>query len=122
MNQSICMYGFSTDDISNQQETSEDTIVTYTVNNVSKAMLLQFAVQSIRRNVEEIAGTSDINANGLVELIWEWARIAFWDSQTHIIDQTQQHAFEVIMSTFIISFHNEADWNVQMTGTIEPHS
>ena len=63
MNQSICMYRFSTDDISNQQEMSEDTIVTYTVNNVSKAMLLWLAVQSIRRNVVEIAETSDINAN-----------------------------------------------------------
>ena len=123
MNQSICVYGFSTDDISNQQEMSEDTVVTYTVNNVSKAMLLQLAVQSIRQNVEEIAGMSDItNANGSVELIWEWAQIAFWDSQTHVIDQTQQRAFEVIMSTFVISFHNEADRNVQMTGTIEPHS
>ena len=122
MNQSICMYRFSTDDISNQQEMSEDTIVTYMVNNVSKVMLLWLAVQSVRWNVEEIAGTSDINANGSVKLIWEWARIAFQDSQTHVIDQTQQCAFEVIMSTFVISFHNEADWNVQMTGTIEPHS
>jgi hypothetical protein len=122
MNQSICVYRFSTDNISNQQETSEDTVVTYTVNNVSKAMLLRLAVQSVRRNVEEIAGTSDINANGSVESIREWARIAFQDSQTHVIDQTQQRAFEVIMSTFVISFHNEADRNVQMTGTIEPHS
>ena len=71
MNQSICVYGLSTHNTSNQQETPEDTVVMYTVNNVSKAMLLQLAVQSIRRNVVEIAETSDINANGSVESIWE---------------------------------------------------
>ena len=26
------------------------------------------------------------------------------------------------MSTFVISFHNEAEWNVKMTGTVEPHN
>ena len=70
VNQSICVYRLSTHDTSNQQETPEDMVVTYTVNNVSKAMLLWLAVQSIRQNVVEIAETSDINANGLVELIW----------------------------------------------------
>ena len=70
----------------------------------------------------EIAETSDINANGSVESIREWAQIAFWDPDTHVIDQTQQCAFEVIMSKFVMSFHNEANQNVPMTGTIEPHS
>ena len=74
VNQSICVYALSTThNTSNQQETPEDTVVTYTVNNVSKVMLLQLAVQSVRRNVVEIAETSDINANGLVESIREWA-------------------------------------------------
>ena len=45
MNQSICVYGLSTH--SNQQEMTEDMVVTYTVNNVSKVMLLQLTVQSI---------------------------------------------------------------------------
>ena len=53
VNQSICVYRLSTHNTSNQQETPEDTVVTYMVNNVSKAMLLQLAVQSIRRNVVE---------------------------------------------------------------------
>ena len=66
--------------------------------------------------------TSDINANGTVKSIQEWSRLAFQDKQTHIIDCTQQHAFEVIMSAFVISFHNEAEWNIEMTGTVEPHS
>ena len=87
----------------------EDTVVMYAQKIVSKVMLLRLAVQSIRRNVEEIAEMFDINANGTVESIWEWARIAFQDLQTHVINQTQQCAFEVIMSTFVISFHNEAN-------------
>ena len=55
-----------------QQEMSQDTIVMYVLNIVSKAMLFQLAVQSVRQNVEEIAETSDINPNGMVESIWEW--------------------------------------------------
>ena len=67
------MYGFSMNNTSNQQETSQDTIVMYALNIVSKAMLLWLAVQSIRQNVEEIAETSYINPKGTVKSIQEWS-------------------------------------------------
>ena len=65
---------------------------------------------------------SHINPNGTVESIQEWSRIAFRDRTTHIIDETQQRAFEVIMSAFLMTFHDEAKWNVETNGTIIPHS
>ena len=36
--------------------------------------------------------------------------------------EIQKHAFEVIMSAFMMMFHDEAEWNVQMSGTVQPHS
>ena len=75
---------------------------------------LQPTDQSIRQNVVEIAETSDINANGSVKLIQEWAWIAFHDLQTHMVriqfDLYLQHWFIAII--FIIaslssSFHHD---------------
>ena len=109
-------------DTSNQHKTSQDTIVMFAPNIVSKAILIWLTVQSVRQNVEEITEMSHINPNGMVESMQEWSQIAFQDRETHIINQTQQHAFEVIMSAFLILFHNEAEWNVEMTGTGEPYS
>ena len=99
------MYEFSMNDTSNQHETAQDTIVMYAPNVVSKVMLLWLTVQSIRQNVEEIMELSpQINSNGSVESIQEWSQIAFQDRTTHIINETQQCAFEVIMSAFLMSF------------------
>jgi hypothetical protein len=72
--------------------------------------------------VEELSELSHTNPNGMVESIQEWSRIAFWDKTTGIIDETQQRAFEVIMSAFLMTFHNEAERNVETNGTLIPHS
>lgn len=121
VNQSNCVYEFSLNDTSNQHETTQDTI-TYAPNIVSKAMLVRLAVQSVKQNVEEITELSHINPNGTVKSIQEWSRIAVRGRTTHIIDETQQRAFEVIMSAFLMMFYDEAKQNVKTNGTVIPHS
>ena len=122
MNQSISVYEFSMNDTSNQHKTSQDTIVMFAPNIVSKAILIWLTVQSVRQNVEEITEMSHINPNGMVESMQEWSQIAFQDKTTGIINKTQQHACEVIMGASLMTFHNEAKRNVKTTGTLVPHN
>ena len=81
-------------------------------------------IQSVRRNVEHITELEHINPNGSVESIQKWARIAFRDRDTGVVDETQQRAFEVIITTFICTFHEESNRNELqgLTGTMEPYS
>ena len=56
-------------------------------------------------------------------MIQKWARLAFQDRTTGAIDETQQRAFEVITSIFVLTFHDEAERNENTTGiTLEPRS
>jgi ATP:corrinoid adenosyltransferase len=54
--------------------------------------------------------------------IQKWARIAFQDRTTGAVDETQQRAFKVITSTFVSTFHDEAERNIPITSTPEPYS
>jgi hypothetical protein len=120
-----CVYEFESDVTIHRANTpneSNSAIVTFSPKIVSKGRLTQLAIQSIKRNVIEITELSHINPNGTVASIQEWARIAFQDRTTSVIDRTQQRAFEVITSAFINTFHDEADQNLETTGTVEPYS
>ena len=59
-----------------------------------------------------------------MESIQKWARIAFCDRATGVVDKTQKCAFEVIVTTFIRTFHDESDTNdnLGITGTVDPYS
>jgi hypothetical protein len=35
----------------------------------------------------------------------------FVDPEAQAIDESQKHAFKVIVSMFVITFHEEAEWN-----------
>jgi len=52
-----------------------------------------------------------INPNGTAESIHEWAKAVFADPTTGKLDTAQQHAFEVIASMFVLTFHQEAKCN-----------
>ena len=120
MNQTSCVYEIGVDNTNNLNVTNQNSI-TLSPKIVSKAKLIQLSIQSIKRNVEAITELSHINPNGTVESIQEWGRIAFQDKATGNIDQTQKRSFEVIVSAFIMTFHDEAERNVDKTGTVEPH-
>jgi hypothetical protein len=96
-------------------------IITFSPQIISKASLTQLPIQSVKCNIEVITELSHINPNGTVASIQAWAQIAFQDKMTHIIDRTQQRAFEVIVSAFITTFHDEAEQNVETTGTLQPY-
>ena len=121
VNQSSCLYEIGIDNTNNPDETNQNN-VTFSPKIVSKAGLIQLAIRSVKRNVEAITELSHINPNGTVQSIQEWARIAFQDRATRIIDQTQKRSFEVIVSAFIMTFHDEAERNVDTTGTVEPYN
>jgi hypothetical protein len=121
-----CVYEFETNltmhDVNNPNESTNPALITFSPRMVSKARLTQLSIRSIKRNVAEITALSHINPNGNVASIQEWARIAFQDKTTGAIDKTQQRAFEVIISTFIMTFHDEAEQNIDTTGTMEPYN
>jgi hypothetical protein len=73
---------------------------------------------------EQNTDLSHINPNGSVASIQKWARIAFQDSTTGAIDETQQRALEVITSIFVSTFYDEADRNVNITTDtgVEPYN
>ena len=84
---------------------------------VTKSLLTTLGIQSIKRYVERISELSHICPNGTAASIQSWARIAFTDRNTGILDETQKRAFEVIASTVILTFHEEAE-NNENTGEI----
>jgi len=109
---------------SNNSGMVQPMVVTYALKMVSKSRLTQLSIQSVRWNVENMTELEHINPNGTVKSIQTWARIAFRDSDTGAIDTTQQRAFEVIVTAFVRTFHDEADKNESLgvTGTVDPYS
>ena len=96
--------------------------VTSSAKILSKRTLTTLSIQSIKRNVEQITELAHIRPTGTAASIQKWARIAFQDRTTGAVDETQQRAFEVITSTFVSTFHDEAERNIPITGTPEPYS
>ena len=120
-----CVFELATNEIpENNDSATTPHVVTIHDKIVSKGDLTRLSIQSIKRNVQHISQLDHINPNGTVESIQKWARIAFYTKETDSIDETQQRAFEVIMATFVRTFHDEADRNDAMgvTGTVDPHN
>jgi hypothetical protein len=65
-----------------------------------------------------------INPNGTAESVQEWAKVMFRDPDTDQVDMDQQRAFEVILSMFLLTFHQEAARNegLQAVGTLDPRN
>jgi hypothetical protein len=53
----------------------------------------------------------DVNPNGTTESILKWSERMFIDRETNMIDSSQQRAFQVIVSMFVLTFHEEAERN-----------
>jgi hypothetical protein len=87
----------------NPRRTQTDEVMT-------KARLTALSVNVVRRNVEHIDGVSGINPKG-TKSIQEWAKVMFTDPETGDRDYSQQRAFEVIVSMFVMTFHDEATAN-----------
>jgi hypothetical protein len=77
---------------------------------MSKKRLTALSIQAVRRNLE-VEGVPDILANGTTESIRLWGERAFINQETHVVDTSQQRAFEVIVSMFVLTFHDEAEDN-----------
>jgi len=76
---------------------------------LTKHRLTSLLIQSIKRNVENIEELDHIHVNGSVESIREWAKIAFYDKNSRQLDTSQQRAFEVITSMFVLTFFSEVE-------------
>ena len=117
------VYQFATNIATNIRTESSRFAATFSPGILSKKRLTTLSIQSIKRNVEQITELSHINPNGSLASIQKWARLAFHDRTMGAIDETQQRAFEVITSIFVLIFHDEAERNENTTGiTLEPRS
>jgi AAA domain/Helitron helicase-like domain at N-terminus len=80
---------------------------------VELGTLLLQRVDRLSRTFAEISNSRDnvsvLEANGSALSIVDWGRKAR-------LDEFQQRAFEVIVSTFILTFHNECSTNAEMPG------
>ena len=72
---------------------------------ITKRRLTELSIELIRRHVERLQEVADINPNGLAQSIREWAKTIFRDPDTGEVDTSQQRAFEVIVSMFVLTFH-----------------
>jgi hypothetical protein len=93
-------------------------------NIVTKARLTELSIRVVARNVSNINEVKDIPPVGSADSIQKWAEIMFKDTYTDLLDKDQQRAFEVIVSMFVLTFHDEANRNEgsQETGTQHPHN
>jgi hypothetical protein len=93
-------------------------------NIVTKARLTELSIRVVARNASNIDEVQDIPPSGSAESIQEWAKIMFKDMDTDHLDEDQQRAFEVIVSMFVLTFHDEANRNEgsQLTGIQHPHN
>jgi hypothetical protein len=89
---------------------------------ITKRRLTELSIELIRRHVERLQEVVDINPNGSAQSIREWAKTIFRDPDTGEVDTSQQRAFEVIVSMFVLTFHREANRNEgsHTTGTQHP--
>jgi hypothetical protein len=74
---------------------------------VTKARLTALSIDVVRRHVAYIDEITD-PANGTTESIQKWAKKIFTDKATRECDHSQQRAFEVIVSMFVLTFFDEA--------------
>jgi hypothetical protein len=88
----------------NPRRTQKDQIM-------SKARLTSLLFSVTNRIVENSEEVEDKIANGSTESIQEWAASLFSDPETGERDYSQQRAFEVIVSMFLLTFHDEAENN-----------
>jgi hypothetical protein len=78
---------------------------------MSKARLTRLSIVAVRRHVTNVEGVEKIIPNGTSESIEQWAKIMFADPATKQMDTSQQRAFEVIVSMYVPTFHDEAEQN-----------
>jgi hypothetical protein len=88
----------------NPRRTETDQVMT-------KARLTSLSIAVVRRNVAQFDDIAEMSANGTAKSIQEWANIMFADPETGERDYSQQRAFEVIVSMFVLTFHAEAALN-----------
>jgi hypothetical protein len=88
---------------------------------MSKARLTLLSFTIVNRTVAGIARVEDKNANGTAACIRDWATTLFTDPETGERDISQQRAFEVIVSMFVLTFHKEAKKNEPKVGTAAPN-
>jgi PIF1-like helicase/Helitron helicase-like domain at N-terminus len=96
--------------MSNEFLIPNDNCVTYD-------RLFSLAFRCSSRNVAHI-GTclSSVVADGSYDSIIEWADIAFKNEISQIIDEHQKRAFQVIISSFILTYIQEAEVNREKFG------
>ena len=72
---------------------------------------------SAARNVDEMQeNLLTIQANGSIESITEWAIRSFSNPLVGEVDQSQKRAFEVIVASFLLTYLDEADLNLDKFG------
>jgi hypothetical protein len=91
---------------------------------VTKARLTKLSIEVIVRHVSNMEEVRNIHPNGSAESIQKWAELMFKDTNSDRGDSNQQRAFEVIVSKFILTFHDEANRNdgLHTIGTQHPHN
>jgi hypothetical protein len=78
---------------------------------VTTARLHALSIQVTRRIVQGPERVKDVIPNGTTESIRKWGELMFTDPVTKVVDASQKRAFEVIVSKFVLTFHEEADRN-----------
>jgi hypothetical protein len=84
---------------------------THTDQNVTKQRLTALSIKVVRRHVQHIEELSGVIPNGTMESIQKWGERMFIDPETQAINESQERAFKVIVSMFVITFHKEAERN-----------
>ena len=78
---------------------------------ITKSRLTALSIVAVRRHIAAMESVMDIIPNGTAKSIELWADLVFTNPETNERDETQQRAFEVIVSMFVLTFHREAEGN-----------
>jgi hypothetical protein len=107
----VCQAGEEGDDSSYDVDSSKNLPpnhrLTKTHVEVTKTRLTALSIDVVRRHVAYIDEITD-PANGTMTSIQKWAKEIFTDKATRECDHSQQQAFEVIVSMFLLTFFDEA--------------
>jgi hypothetical protein len=89
----------------------------YLQDTLTHKRLFEIVFRSSLRNVGVVEeNLQDIDANGSIASITAWANCAFYNPEHGQIDKDQKRAFEVIISSFLLTYLEEADQNLETFG------
>jgi hypothetical protein len=86
---------------------TRDPIQTESNQTMTKVRLTALSIKAVQRHVQHIDEVSEVQPTGTTDSIQKWAEIMFADPETNVRDESQQRAFEVIVSMFVITFHKK---------------